>query len=47
MLAQDLFADDADGVQIGLDGVQVHQRGTEFLRCRDRDLARIGEVVFD
>ena len=47
VLAQDLFADDADGVEVGLDGVQVQQRGAELLRGRDGDLARVGHVVLD
>ena len=47
VLAQHLFADDADGVEVGLDRVQVQQRRAELLRGGDGDLARIGHVVLD
>ena len=47
VLAQDLLADDADRLEVGLDGIEIEQRGAELLRRGDGDLAGTGEVVLD
>ena len=47
VLAQDLFADQPDDLEVRLDRVQVQQRDAELLGGADRNLARLGQVVLD
>ena len=47
MLRKELVADEADGVDIGCDCVEVQERHAEFLGRGDRDVAGRGHVVGD
>ena len=47
VLAQQLVADDPDGLEVGLDRVQVQQRGAKLVGGGDRDFACVRQVVLD
>jgi hypothetical protein len=47
MLGEQLVGDQLDGIEVRLDRVQIEQRYAEFLRGRNRDLARVRQVVRD
>jgi hypothetical protein len=47
MFLQQLVRDELDDLQIDLDRIEVQERHAEFLRCRNRNVARVREARLD
>jgi hypothetical protein len=47
MLGEQLVRDELDGLEVGLDRIEIEQRDAELLRSGDGDLARVRQIVRD